>query len=187
MPPSVWGPRRRFRPSRAFVIGLLVLAAIGIGYTRLQPTGAALTGHPEVIDGDTLRFGSVRVRLTGLDAPELDQTCTRSDGSEWSCGREAKAMLAARLRGGPIGCTRYGRDIYGRTLAKCSSDGADLGADIVRAGWAVSDGAYSSEASESRSQDLGIWSGTFVEPIQWRRSHGIGQPGIWEWIRSWFQ
>jgi endonuclease YncB( thermonuclease family) len=174
-------------PSRFVLITLLVLVAIGIGYTRLQPAGAPLTGRAEAIDGDTLRLGSIRVRLMGLDAPELDQPCTRSDGAEWSCGREAKATLAARLREGPIDCARYGRDIYGRTLAKCSSDGADLGADIVRAGWAVSNDTYTSEAAEAQSQHLGIWSGTFAQPADWRRSHGADQPGLWEWIRSWFQ
>lgn len=117
MAPSVWGARRRFRPLFAIVIVLLALVAIGVGYTRLQPSGTPLSGHAEAVDRDTLRLGSVRVRLTGLDAPKLDQTCTRSEGSERACGREAKTALAERLDGGTIECARYGRDIYGRALA----------------------------------------------------------------------
>ena len=187
MAPSVWGARRRFRPLSAFVIGLLVLVPVGIGYTRLQPAGPSLSGRAEAVDGDTLRLGSARVRLMGLDAPELDQTCTRSDGSEWPCGREAKTALAGHLRGGPIECARYGRDIYGRTLARCSLDDNDLAADLVRAGWAVSNDTYAAEAAQARSEHLGIWSGTFIQPVEWRRSHGADQPALWEWIRSWFQ
>ena len=169
------------------MIGLLVLVAIGIGYTRLQPAAAPLIGHAEAVDGDTLRVGSVRVRLLGLDAPELDQTCTRPDGSEWSCGREAKAELASRLRAGPVECARYGRDMYGRTLATCSAAGADLAAVFVGAGWAVTDGSYATEAAAAQSQHLGIWSGTFMPPALWRRAQGTDQPGLWQWIRSWFQ
>ena len=185
---SVWGARRRFQTPSAYVlIGLLVLVAIGIGVTRLQPSGAPLTGRAEAIDGDTLRLGPVRIRLMGLDAPELDQTCTRADGVEWSCGREAKADLAARVRAGPTDCARYGRDIYGRTLAKCSAGGADLAAAIVRAGWAVSNDAYASEAAQAQRDHLGIWSGTFVQPSDWRRSHGTDDTDPWHWIRSWFQ
>jgi endonuclease YncB( thermonuclease family) len=188
MAPSVWGRRRGFRwPPRIILIGLLALVTAGVGVARLQPTGPALVGRATAIDGDTLRLGSVRVRVRGLDAPELDQTCTRPDGTNWSCGVDAKQQLAARLKSGPIECARHGRDVYGRTLATCTAGGADLGAEIVGSGWAVSDGAYVSEASEARLQQLGIWSGTFAQPVDWRRSHGNDQPGIWEWIRSWFQ
>jgi len=188
MAPSVWGRKQRFRPTPgAVLLGLVVLGALAFGLTRLQLPVAPLTGRAEAIDGDTLRMGSVRVRLMGLDAPELDQTCTRADGSEWSCGSEAKAALAVRLRAGAIDCARYGRDIYGRTLAKCSAGGADLAADMVRAGWAVSDDDYLYESAAARAQQLGIWSGRFDHPIDWRRRHGADQPGPWEWIRSWFQ
>ena len=44
-----------------------------------------------VVDGDTLRFGAERVRLWGIDAPELSEDCTRADRSEWSCGKAARA------------------------------------------------------------------------------------------------
>ena len=185
---SVWGARRRFRvPSGYIVIGLLALVVIAIALARQQPDGARLVGRAEAGDGDTLRRGSVRVRLLGLDAPELDQTCTRPDGGQWSCGREAKSVVTERLRAGPVECARHGRDIYGRTLAKCAVEGADLGAGIVRDGWAVNDGGYATEASEAQTQHIGIWSGTFVHPADWRRSHTADQLNVWEWIRSWFQ
>lgn len=188
MAPSVWGQRRRFRPpSRILLIGLAALVAAGVGVNRLHPATAPLMGRAVAIDGDTLRIGAARIRLRGLDAPELDQTCTRPDSTEWQCGVNAKQALAARLKAGPIECAGYGRDIYGRTLATCTADGTDVGADIVHAGLAVSIDAYAAEAAEARSQQIGIWSGTFIQPVDWRRTHGNDEPGLWQWIRSWFQ
>ena len=184
---SVWGRKRRFPlPSELALLGFLALLAVGVGLARLQPAGPPLIGRAEAVDGDTLRVGSTRVRLLGLDAPELDQTCTRRDGAQWSCGREAKAVLANRLDAGPVECARYGHDAYGRILGRCSAGGADLGADLVRAGWAVSADGYLAEAAAARAQQLGIWSGSFDPPAVWRRSHGDEQPDLWDWIRSRF-
>jgi endonuclease YncB( thermonuclease family) len=100
---------------------------------------------------------------------------------------EAKAFLAAALRHGDVDCARQGRDVYGRTLATCSVGGADIGAAIVGAGWAIDDGGYASAATAARAQNLGIWSSSFDRPSAWRRDHGTDRPGVWEWIRSWFQ
>jgi endonuclease YncB( thermonuclease family) len=179
-----WGGVRR--PAGLLPI-LALLAVAALALSRWQPDTSPLGGHASAVDGDTLRLGSVRVRLVGLDAPELDQTCTRADGTEWSCGMEAKAFLAATLRRGEIDCVRHGRDVYGRTLAACSIGGDDIGAVIVGAGWAIDDGGYAGPATSARAQDLGIWSSSFDRPSVWRRDHGTGWPGIWEWIRSWFQ
>ena len=49
-------------------------------------------------DGDSLMVGNREVRLFGIDAPELDQSCTRS-GQRLSCGSEAKAHLAQLVAG----------------------------------------------------------------------------------------
>jgi hypothetical protein len=38
----------------------------------------AISGNPRVVDGDSLKFGSVAVRLHGIDAPESDQVCSRN-------------------------------------------------------------------------------------------------------------
>lgn len=188
MAPSVWGRRPRFHvPPGAVLITILVLIAAAAALTRLGPPSAPLTGHAEAIDGDTLRLGATRIRLVGLDAPELDQTCTRTDGSEWACGRDARTFLVGRLKQEPVECTRAGRDIYGRTLAKCSVEDDDIGAAIVRAGWAVSNDDYLADAFDARAQQLGIWSGSFDQPADWRRTHGTERSGVWEWIRSWFQ
>src|SRR5262245_59324026 len=62
-------------------------------WREAAPPRLALRVH--VIDGDSLRTGSEEIRLVGIDAPELRQTCRDGQDREWSCGRAAKARLAA--------------------------------------------------------------------------------------------
>ena len=50
------------------------------------PTARELTGHPTVIDADTLMLGDARIRLHGIDAPEKNQRCTYPNGVEYLCG-----------------------------------------------------------------------------------------------------
>ena len=183
----IWGKPRQLRTGRDGLIALGVLVVVGALALWLQPAPKPISGHAEVVDGDTLRFDALRVRLTGLDAPELDQTCTHPDGSEWPCGIEAKQFVVGFIGRGTVTCARSGRDRYGRALAKCSIAAGDLGAQIVTAGWAVADLDYGVQELSARAAGRGIWAGAFVAPADWRRTHGTAQPGLWEWIRSWFQ
>lgn len=59
------------------------------------------------VDGDTIRVGGERIRLRGIDTPEL---------SEFD-GPAAKRRLEELLRNGPIRIVPHGRDIYNRLLA----------------------------------------------------------------------
>jgi endonuclease YncB( thermonuclease family) len=163
------------------VIGLLWLAT-----TWLGPSPASVVGRAMAVDGDTLRIGQVRIRLTGLDAPELDQTCVSPDGASWECGSQARTFLSGLLKRGDAVCIPSGRDRYRRVLARCTIDRADVGEELVGAGWAVSASLDFFDAEQSaRASHLGIWSGTFEAPADWRRNHGEG--GLWDWLRSWFE
>jgi endonuclease YncB( thermonuclease family) len=51
------------------------------------------------IDGDTLKSSTTEVRLYGIDAPELAETCTDANGKEWACGR--RQFLAQPARKAP--------------------------------------------------------------------------------------
>lgn len=186
MRPRVWSRSARYSRS-GWVIGLGVAATLVIAGVWLDGTTPQLAGRAQVADGDTLRIGGQRVRLIGLDAPELEQPCFDADGREWSCGAAARGFLADLVGGKQLSCQGSGRDRYRRVLARCTVGGQDIGASIVTAGWAQAELAYGWEQGEARSGRRGIWSGTFVAPAEWRRSHGTATPGLWEWIRSWFQ
>lgn len=68
-----------------------------------------------VVDGDTIRIGERRIRLTGFDAPELDGKCP----AESEAARKAQAELVRWLAIGPFqldGGDDPARDQYGREL-----------------------------------------------------------------------
>lgn len=186
MRPSVWSRPRRYSRS-GWVIGVGLALALVAGGLWLDGATLPLAGRAQATDGDTLRVDGRRVRLVGLDAPEVDQTCYDANGREWPCGTEARVFLAGLLAGKDLSCRPTGRDAYRRVLASCIVDGQDIGARVVAAGWAVADFGYGSEEVVARAARRGIWSGPFVTPVEWRRTHGTATPGFWEWIRSWFQ
>jgi endonuclease YncB( thermonuclease family) len=51
-----------------------------------------------VIDGDTIVVSGERVRLQGIDVPELHQTCI-AYGQERACGRNLGGVLREHLNG----------------------------------------------------------------------------------------
>lgn len=184
------GTRRR----RGSIAGLLIVFALLFGGTlvaaHLDPLPPRFVGVARAADGDSLRLGGDRVRLIGIDAPELDQVCWREDGSEWSCGRAARDHLAAALTGATISCVPQGEDKYGRTLARCDADGRDLGAMMVSDGLALADSDYLAEQLSARARGKGIWSGRFTNPREWRKDGPVTDPGngifdtIWTWFRE---
>jgi endonuclease YncB( thermonuclease family) len=180
--------RVRWRGRRApqrLLSGLAVLAAIALLALvagLLQPPGARLAGAATAVDGDTLRLGETRIRLVGLDAVELDQSCTGGDGARWDCGRAARAFLAGLAAGRQTACVAEGRDRYSRVLARCDGGEGDFGAAVVRAGWAVAEAEYALALAEARLNGRGIWAGRFDDPADWRRSHGDGGFDLWAWL-----
>lgn len=82
-----------------------------------------------VHDGDTFRIGRERIRILGMDAPEI--------GSGARCAREQEAAIAARdflagkIASGSVTIERSGHDVYGRTLARVTIDGQDI-ATVMR-------------------------------------------------------
>jgi len=123
------------------VLGLVfggVIIAKSVGWE--SPASEAATFQcpsPHVIDGDTIRCGSTRVRLSGIDAPEMPGHCR--PGRECTPGDPiaSKENLRALLSNGPVQCERTDTDAYGRTVARCSAGGADLSCAQIAADHAV--------------------------------------------------
>ena len=89
---------------RALTITLCLLAT---------PALAEVTGPARVIDGDTLEIQGQRIRLHGIDAPEIKQTCW-DDRGEFPCGQHAKFMLEVNVKGQTITCEERDKDRHGR-------------------------------------------------------------------------
>ena len=149
--------------SAALAIAVLLALAALVAPRRVD----RIAGAAEAIDGDSLRLRGENIRLEGIDAPELRQTCRRG-GVDEPCGREARAALAALLRAGPLDCTVSGRDRYRRPLATCRAGAVEVNREMVREGWAIAYGDYEAEEAEARRRRRGLWAMTFERPADWR-------------------
>ena len=76
----------------------------GRGCTRsvaLRVPASVCSAWSSVTDGDTLRIGSERIRLHGIDAPESAQSC-RAGGETWVCGAAASRAHPMRFARRPV-------------------------------------------------------------------------------------
>ena len=114
---------------------------------------------PAVHDGDTLRCGAERVRLFGVDAPEVRRGKTPAQPFAY----EARDELI-RLTRGRVACRFVERDRYGRFVGKCwSSKSHDVNAALIRSGLAIeyrrySKGLYAGAEAEAQAAGRGRWS-----------------------------
>lgn len=149
-----------------------LIAAVAFAAARLERFAAEeITGKVRVIDGDSLAIGERRLRLKGIDAPEIKQRCRR-DGFEYPCGIEATSHLRGLVGANQVTCLGEGVDRYGRDLVRCSANGLDLNQAMVRAGYAVAFGDYRQDEAAARAEQAGLWAGEFDLPKQWRAVHG---------------
>ncbi len=132
-----------------------------------------------VSDGDTLWLKPVdgsaprKVRLLGLDAPELCQ----------AGGEAARAALQGLVAGKPLQVKVNFQDRYGRDLARLRVDERDVGAALVSAGhawssrWHNSLGPYAAQEASARSARSGLFADPAAQlPRDFRQRHGPCQP-----------
>lgn len=86
-----------------------------------------------IIDGDTLKLDGERVRLIGVDAPEIFHAHCEE---ELRRGHAARAFLVTLTQGRTLALQRSGTDRYGRTLATVFAEGIDLNAAMIESGHA---------------------------------------------------
>jgi endonuclease YncB( thermonuclease family) len=121
----------------------LVLTLTLLFLTLPSPAHADVTGKPRVVDGDTIHIGKTKIRLHGIDAPEMKQECYRVDGTPYRCGEAATDALRVLIGANPVRCDGGAYDRYKRLIAVCYSGTADLNAEMVRQGWALAYRKYS--------------------------------------------
>lgn len=152
---------------------MLVIAARQAGLLRDEDVSAS--GQFTAIDGDSLRKGEQEYRLHAIDAPEFTQTCKRADGSDYTCGREARRELARLIGSGKLDCRILETDRYQRLVAQCQAGTVNINEAIVRSGWALAyrrhGHDYIAAEAEARKAHRGIWQGRFETPEDWRNEH----------------
>lgn len=170
-------PARSVRPWRR-VLGACLLAATASGpASAAGEIPARIEGVAHVVDGDTLDVGPVRVRLHGIDTPEIGQSCRTASGRKWKCGERAGERLAELVEGRVVACAVRTRDQYDRLVAVCMTTNAadaigDLNALMVREGlaWAFLRYSHDYEMLENaaRKARIGVWQGPAQAPWEYR-------------------
>lgn len=153
---------------------LLALAGVLAFLERggdLAPRDATRTGLctvSAVRDGDTMLLGcpgvgEVRVRVWGIDAPEMGQV-------PW--GEESRRRMS-ELAGSAVRMEEVDRDPYGRIVARLYRDQRDIGLELVGAGMAQvyerfnQRDDYHDARAEARQARLGIWSASGLHRTPW--------------------
>lgn len=140
------------------------------------------SGPIRVIDGDTWDVGEVRVRLHGIDAPELDQSCRDAQDRPWPCGRWVTDTARARYEGRHATCTARDTDRYGRVVARCVVDGEDASGYLVGAGLAFAYRRYSTDyvldEKGAAVNDRGLHGAQVQSPAAFRRAQRGAAPEV---------
>jgi endonuclease YncB( thermonuclease family) len=153
----------RMRIPKALFFSIIVLTASSF---------ASLADSVRVVDGDTIELEGITYRLHGIDAPEAGQSCNRSNGKRWPCGKQAITALEDLVSAGGIACDDRGADGYGRTIGVCTSNGQDLNALMVSAGMAWAFTKYSTDYVElerkAKAKRIGVWQADTTTPWDYR-------------------
>jgi len=146
---------------------LLVIVVVG-----LLLSGHVYADNLKIVDGDTINLNGEKIRFTGIDTPELKQTCIK-DGVKDACGITAKQILINKIGSNKVECISEGKDRYKRTLAECFVNNESLSSYLVRSGYAFAYRKYSKkfilDEDYAKTNKLGMWAMTFQYPWDFRK------------------
>ena len=140
-----------------------------------------ISGKAKIIDGDTLKINSKKIRLFGIDAPEKKQICKKIYVSffifnfqkDYKCGEESTLALLKKLKDEEVKCIlEKNKDRYKRNIGICNVKNQDINKWMVKNGYALAYKRYSKkyvlEEEYAKQNKLGVWRGAFTEPEKWR-------------------
>jgi len=144
---------------------------------------SSVSGYAKIIDGDTIKINSKKIRLHGIDAPEKEQTCKKpyliigifSFTKSYSCGQVSTDKLIKKINNQIIKCKIKNVDRYNRLIGECYKRNENLNAWLVSNGYAVAYRKYSKkyipDEKNAKNNNLGIWQGKFEMPWNFRRKN----------------
>mgnify|MGYP005659321519 FL=1 len=149
------------------VISISVLVFL-FTYTDIKSQDVKIT------DGDTIKINGEKIRFSGIDTPELNQTCVK-EGVKNSCGLTAKQILIDKIIDNKVKCIKEGKDRYKRILAECFVNNESLSRYLVRSGYAFAYRKYSKkfiiDEDYARANTLGMWSMEVEYPWDFSRNN----------------
>ena len=140
------------------------LAILVIASPLFALSGKVVSIH----DGDTITVlqgkQQIKVRLFGIDAPELKQPY----------GKKSKQFLANLIAGQMVEVEENGKDRYKRTIGTVYLGGTDINAQMVENGYAWAyrkfSKKYTPQESKAKKQGLGLWRDKEpIPPWEWRK------------------
>ena len=93
-----------------------------------------ISGTAKVIDGDTIKIETNKIRLFGIDAPESKQLCKKtwlsisflSFNKEYPCGEISTNKLKRKINNKFIMCKIKNKDRYNRFIGECFKDKTNI-------------------------------------------------------------
>ena len=140
-----------------------------------------ISGNAQIIDGDTIKINSKKIRLHGIDAPEFKQMCTKpyltiiffTFTKDYPCGKISTQKLQKKINNKVITCKILDVDRYKRFIGECYKRNLNLNSWLVSNGYAVAYRKYSkkyiSNEINAKNEKKGIWQGKFEMPWEFRR------------------
>ena len=139
-----------------------------------------ISGFAKVVDGDTIKINSKKIRLYGIDAPEKKQKCKKtyltisfmSFTKDYMCGEVSTQKLIKKINKQKLNCNILDVDKYKRLIGECFKRNINLNSWMVSNGYAVAYRKYSkkyvSDEINAKNNKLGIWQGKFDYPWEFR-------------------
>ena len=140
-----------------------------------------ISGNAQIIDGDTIKINSKKIRLHGIDAPELKQMCKKpyltiiffTFTKDYPCGKISTQKLQKKINNKVITCKILDVDRYKRFIGECYKRNLNLNSWLVSNGYAVAYRKYSkkyiSNEINAKNEKKGLWQGKFEMPWDFRR------------------
>jgi endonuclease YncB( thermonuclease family) len=161
---------------RAVLIAAAFVVASGVAIAQ------DIAGRASAVQADQISFGVRRISLFGVDAPDLDQDreCL-AKGVRYGCGTNAKRALEILVDLGPAACIDSGqKNFIGIPYMTCTVNGQDIGAELVRQGWAVAflpqSDKYKNLEAEAKAAKRGLWQDGIVFTLPWVWRERDGKP-----------
>lgn len=133
------------------------------------------TGYARVITGSLIQVNGLTIKLFGIAAPDLGQTCANKYGAGYRCGREAAIWLQNWLDNREVTCYILGQVVNNRATGACFVDNNkyDVAAAVTNAGWAVAytvnTDIYVPYEQQAAQNSRGLWQGEFYKPWDWAK------------------
>ena len=97
----------------------------------------------------------------------------------YPCGLDASHALTRQIGRKRVSCARRDTDRYGRMVARCTVEGADISQWMVMQGHALAFRKYSldyiADEDRARAAKAGLWAGEFQDPSDFRHQNAAAK------------